>query len=72
MKNPMQYIKAVLAGAVAFAGAGATAAATDGISEAEWWAIAATTLVALASVYAVPNREVQDNYIPDAWDENSV
>lgn len=57
MNNPLApYYKAVLACVIAFAGAGATAAADGAITGPEWWTIALATVVALGAVYGVPNR----------------
>lgn len=60
MSDPRAYVKAILAGAIAFAGAGATAATDGSISAAEWWGIASTTLVALGVVYGVPNGKPEE------------
>ena len=57
MHNPAVYAKAIIAALVAGAGAGATAAQSDGISSAEWWFIAFTALTALGTVYGAPNKD---------------
>ena len=57
VQHPATYAKGLLAGAIAFVGAGATAAIDGGISQAEWWAMAAAGLVALGGVYGIPNRD---------------
>lgn len=54
--TPRTIAKAITAAAVAFAGAGATAAVDDRITTGEWWAMVAAALAALGAVWAVPNR----------------
>lgn len=49
-------LKAIMAGAVAAAGAGATATVSDDrVSTGEWWMIAAAGLGAIAATWATPN-----------------
>lgn len=52
-----QYWKAVVAAVTAGAGAFATAASDDVISNGEWTTIGLAVLAALAATYRVPNRE---------------
>lgn len=47
--------KALLAGAIAGAGAMTTAAADGDVTQAEGWTVALSALVALGAVYGVPN-----------------
>lgn len=52
----LRYAKAFVGCAVAGLGAVATALADDRITGAEWCGVALAALVALGTVYAVPNR----------------
>ena len=58
----MQYIgtiaKAIVAAVTAFGAAFAVAYTDQAVSSGEWVTIALATIVALAAVYAVPNKPV--------------
>jgi hypothetical protein len=57
MRDPREYIKAILGFLIPFAGAIATALATndDGITSAEWLGAAATAVITGGAVYQVRN-----------------
>jgi hypothetical protein len=56
MGNVLKIAKALTAGAVAFGGAVATAAADGHVTAAEWFAVVCTTAGAAYAVWQVPNR----------------
>lgn len=74
LQHPFTYAKGLLAGAIAFVGAGATAAIDGEITMGEWWAMAAAGLVALGGVYGIPNRdprvEAQEQSVQPPDDEH--
>jgi hypothetical protein len=57
MNHPATYAKGILAGLIAFVGAGATAAVDNGITYGEWWVMAGAGLAALGGTYGIPNRD---------------
>lgn len=60
MNAVLPYLKALVAGLVAFTGAVATGYQSgDEMSQAEWWFAISTGLVALATVFGVPNKDPQ-------------
>lgn len=56
MKKIQPYVKALLAGAIAFTGSVATAYADNGATVAEWWLSVSAGLTALGAVYGTPQR----------------
>ena len=56
MNTLLTMAKAIAAGAVAFGGALAAALTDGGVTSSEWVAIAVATIVAVAGVWAVPNK----------------
>lgn len=52
----MHYAKAILAGVVALVGGIAVGYTDDSLTKGEFWAAASAAVVALASVFGVPNQ----------------
>lgn len=57
----MQYAKAILAGLIALVGGIAVGYTDESLTKGEFWAAAAAGLVALGSVFQVPNAEAEED-----------
>lgn len=61
----MQYAKAILAGLIALVGGIAVGYTDESLTKGEFWAAAAAGLVALGSVFQVPNAEADEDGLID-------